>query len=97
LKGFYFNPTLIGAFSPQNVLAIHSTYGGAYLNTATPQASAVLQADSTTQGFLPPRMTTAQRVAIASPANGLIVFDTDVQNLCYRRDGVWVQATFAAV
>jgi len=49
------------------------------------------------QGFLPPRMTTAQRTAIASPVNGLIVFDTDVQNLCYRRDGVWVQATFAAV
>jgi hypothetical protein len=59
--------------------------------------SAILQADSTTQGFLPPRMTTAQRTAIASPVNGLIVFDTDLQNLCYRRDGVWVQATFAAV
>ena len=60
-------------------------------------ASAVLEVSSTTKGFLPPRMTTAQRVAIASPVNGLIVFDTDVQNLCYRRDGVWVQATFAAV
>jgi hypothetical protein len=76
LKGFYFNPTLTGAFSPQNVLAIHSTYGGAYLNTATPQASAVLQADSTTQGFLPPRMTTAQRDAIATPAAGLKIFNT---------------------
>jgi hypothetical protein len=60
-------------------------------------ASALLEVQSTTKGFLPPRMTTAQRVAIASPTNGLIVFDTDVQNLCYRRDGVWVQATFAAV
>jgi hypothetical protein len=79
------------------VRAIEAPRGGAYFNTTTPQASAVLQADSTTQGFLPPRMTTAQRVAIASPVNGLIVFDTDVQNLCYRRDGVWVQATFAAV
>ena len=59
--------------------------------------SAILQCNTTTQGFLPPRMTTVQRNAIASPANGLIVFDTDVQNLCYRRDGVWVQATFAAV
>jgi hypothetical protein len=65
--------------------------------TLTRDASSILQANSTTKGFLPPRMTTAQRLAITSPAASLIVFDTDVQNLCYRRDGVWVQATFAAV
>jgi len=40
-------------------------------------ASAVLEASSTTQGFLPPRMTSAQRTAIASPAEGLIVVQTD--------------------
>jgi hypothetical protein len=40
--------------------------------------SAILQADSTTQGFLPPRMTNAQRLAIATPAIGLIVYCTDV-------------------
>ena len=33
--------------------------------------------NSTTQGFLPPRMTSAQRTAIASPAIGLIVYQTD--------------------
>jgi len=60
-------------------------------------ASAVLEVSSTTKGFLPPRMTTAERVAISSPANGLIVFDTDVQNLCYRRDSTWVQVSFTAV
>jgi len=64
---------------------------------AVNEASSLVTINSTTRGFLPPRMTTAQRNAIASPANGLIVFDTDLQNLCYRRDGVWVQATFAAV
>jgi hypothetical protein len=53
--------------------------------------------NSTTFGFKPPRMTTAERVAISSPANGLIVFDTDVQNLCYRRDSTWVQVSFTAV
>jgi hypothetical protein len=60
-------------------------------------ASALLEVQSTTKGFLPPRMTTAERVAISSPANGLIVFDTDVQNLCYRRDSTWVQVSFTAV
>jgi hypothetical protein len=90
LTGFYFNPTLIGAFSPQNVRAIHSTYGGAYLNTATIQASAVLQADSTTQGFLPPRMTTAQKNLIATPATGLQVHDTDLNRPCFYNGTSWV-------
>jgi len=38
-------------------------------------ASAVLQADSTTKGFLPPRMTTVQRDAIGAPATGLMVYN----------------------
>ncbi len=45
-------------------------------NTAA-SASAVLEANSTTQGFLPPRMTMAQRDAIASPAKGLIIMCSD--------------------
>ena len=40
-------------------------------------ASAVLEASSTTQGFLPPRMTQAQRNAIVSPITGLMIFCTD--------------------
>ena len=39
-------------------------------------SSAVLEANSTTQGFLPPRMTTTQRNAIASPAEGLLIYNT---------------------
>ena len=39
--------------------------------------SAKLQIDSTTQGFLPPRMTEAQILAIVSPATGLICYNTD--------------------
>ena len=39
--------------------------------------SAILEANSTTQGFLPPRMTRAQRNLIANPATGLIIFCSD--------------------
>jgi hypothetical protein len=45
-------------------------------------ASAVVQCDSTTRGFLPPRMTTTQKNAISSPAAGLVVYDTTLAKLC---------------
>jgi hypothetical protein len=45
------------------------------IGTNSPSASAILQADSTTRGFLPPRMTNAQKNAISSPAAGLVVYD----------------------
>jgi hypothetical protein len=54
-------------------------------------ASAILQADSTTQGFLPPRMTTTQINAIVSPAEGLVVFNTTISHLCVRQGGAWVR------
>jgi uncharacterized protein (TIGR02145 family) len=44
---------------------------------STPAASAMLDVSSTAKGFLPPRMTTAQRNAISSPVEGLVVFNTD--------------------
>jgi len=49
---------------------------------AAKKASAVLQADSTSRGFLPPRMTTTQKNAIATPAAGLMVYDTTLNKLC---------------
>lgn len=54
------------------------------IGTTSPSASALLQMNSTTQGFLPPRMTQAQRTAIASPAVGLIVYQTDGTEGAYQ-------------
>ena len=71
------------------VRAIEAPRGGAYFNTTSPQASAVLQADSTTQGFLPPRMTTTQKNAIASPATGLQVYDTTLNQMSYYNGTTW--------
>ena len=53
-------------------------------------ASAVLDVTSTTQGFLPPRMTTAQMNAISSPAEGLMVFDTDTKQWMGYNGTSWV-------
>jgi hypothetical protein len=53
------------------------------IGTVTPNASAVLDITSTTQGMLAPRMTTVQRNAIATPADGLIVYDTDLKSFYY--------------
>lgn len=52
--------------------------------------SAVLQADSTTQGFLPPRMTTTQRNAISMPAIGLMVYDTTLNQWMGWNNTSWV-------
>lgn len=51
-------------------------------NNLTVNASAKLQIDSTTRGFLPPRMTTTQKNAIATPSAGLIIYDSTLAKLC---------------
>jgi uncharacterized protein (TIGR02145 family) len=50
---------------------------GIGVTTANMAASAMLDVSSTTKGFLPPRMTYAQRNAIVTPGAGLIVYCTD--------------------
>ncbi len=50
------------------------------IGTVTPDASSILDISSTSQGLLTPRMTTVQRTAIATPADGLIVYDTDLKS-----------------
>ena len=59
------------------VLITASTYAQVGIGTSSPDASAALDITSTTKGLLMPRMTNAQRLAIASPVAGLQVFVTD--------------------
>jgi hypothetical protein len=70
--------------------SVNIGYNGSSLSTS---ASALVQVNSTTQGFLPPRMTTTQRTAISSPAEGLVVYDTDLHKL-YCFDGTTWQAAW---
>jgi hypothetical protein len=58
--------------------------------TTAAVASALLEMESTTKGFLPPRMTNAQRTSISSPAVGLMVYCTDaVEGLYINKSTGW--------
>ncbi len=62
------------------------------IGTATPHASAKLDVQSTTSGLLIPRMTSAQRTAIANPATGLLVYQLNGTTGFYYYNGTsWVQ------
>ena len=67
-----------------------SAQSGVGVGTTTPNASSALDVTSTTKGFLIPRMTTAQRTAIASPAAGLQVYDTTTKTPWYYNGTIWV-------
>jgi hypothetical protein len=59
-----------------------TSVGSLGIGATSVNASAITQIDSTTKGFLPPRMTTTQKNAISSPAAGLVVYDTTLNKLC---------------
>jgi hypothetical protein len=88
-RGIYYNPTITDLRTAKHY-GIQTTSGGAYINTASPSVSAALQADSTTQGFLKPRLTTVQKNAILSPAAGLEIYDTDLNRPCFYSGSAWV-------
>ena len=55
-------------------VTMHAQVG---IGTTSPDNSAALEVQSTTKGFLPPRVTNAQMNAITNPAEGLMVYCTD--------------------
>ena len=79
--------------SNHDFININATTGNVVIekNTSvlTPIASAKLAINSTTEGFLPPRMTNAQMLAIATPAAGLVVYDTTNNKHCGYNGTAW--------
>lgn len=59
------------------------------IGTQNPNSSAMLDISSTNKGLLIPRMTTAQRNAIVSPATGLMVFDNETNSFWYYDGNSW--------
>ena len=62
-------------------------------DSTNPDPSAMLDVKSTTRGMLVPRMTSAQRTAIVTPAAGLLVFDSTTQSFWFYSAGSWVELT----
>jgi hypothetical protein len=67
---------------PQDIATTSNVqFGTLIAGTGSIEATAILQATSTTKGFLPPRMTEAQRDAIVTPATGLVIYNTSTNQL----------------
>ncbi|MDO7852657.1 beta strand repeat-containing protein, partial [Hymenobacter convexus] len=71
--------------------------GSVGIGTTTPNASAALDVSSTSKGLLPPRLTVAQRDAIASPAAGLTIYNTDTNKLNTWNGTAWDEALSTAL
>jgi len=80
-------------FDTEDVERMRLTSTGLGIGTSSPSASAILDAQSTTKGVRMPNMTTTQKNAIASPAAGLMVFDTTLAKLCVYTGSAWQTIT----
>jgi hypothetical protein len=81
-----------GNTTAERRLTIDST-GNVGIGTTGPNASALLDVQSTTKGVRMPNMTTTQKNAISSPAAGLMVFDTTLAKLCVYSGSAWQTIT----
>lgn len=59
-------------------------------DNSAPNASAMLDIQSTTKGTLIPRLSTLQRGAIASPAPALLVYDSDTKSFWFYKETGWI-------
>jgi hypothetical protein len=80
MKNYYFAMKALSACLFFFIISTANVFSQVGIGTITPNSSAMLDVTSTTQGMLTPRMTTAQRIAIGAPADGLMVYDTDLKS-----------------
>ena len=86
MKKIYFKTVVIAFLFISTGIAAQVGIG-----TITPDPSSILDMTSTTQGMLAPRMTSAERIAILSPVEGLLVFDIEQDAFYYFSGSVWVK------
>jgi len=71
-------------------LTLHNSGNASIGSEATEVTSAILNVPSTTKGFLPPRMTTTQKNAIATPTAGLQIYDSTLNRPCFYDGTSWI-------
>ncbi len=59
------------------------------IGVSVPHSSAIVELSSASRGLLVPRLTTLQRTAIANPAKGLMVYDTNLNTLMHFTGNIW--------
>ncbi|MDN3723318.1 hypothetical protein QRD02_02905 [Aequorivita sp. SDUM287046] len=96
MKNSYFSLSVSGSvFSLLIFLFTVSVNAQVGIGNTNPAASSVLDVTSTDKGMLVPRMTTTQRLAITTPANSLLVYDTNLESFFHFDDtpppGSWVR------
>ena len=82
-----------GYVAPTNGAIIQGVVG---IGTAAPNANAVLDVTSTTKAFMPPRMSTTQVQAVATPTEGMMAFDTTVHKAVVYNGSAWLAVTATA-
>ncbi len=65
--------------------------GSIGIGTTSPNSSSITEINSTSKGFLPPRMTYDQRNGISNPANGLLIFNITTGCPNYYNNGKWYE------
>ena len=71
------------------LLVSSGVYGQRGIGTNNPDTSAILELNSTTKGFLPPRMSTTERDGISTPATGLVIYNTTVACVQFFNGALW--------
>jgi hypothetical protein len=100
MKKVIFIPNLLRFFLTAIIIIltiVANTQSVAINNSgASANNSSMLDVSSTTKGMLLPRMTSTQRTAINTPAEGLIVYDTDTKGFWYYTNSSWNEIPKAA-
>ena len=82
--------------NPDTIVVSNGYSTGSY---ATGTSTAIFEMASTTQGMLLPRMRTLNRTTISSPVDGLMVYDTDLHQICYYNSNLakWCSLNYTAL
>lgn len=76
----------------QNIDGVKNFTNSISVGAASAETTAIVDINSTSKGFLPPRLTTAQRDAILNPAIGLTIFNTETNCLEWWIGSIWYNA-----